>query len=122
MDLQVIGDLMISLTEMQSAYGDALRSGTTRRDGDIPPHFWGKPIRALNPIRIYYDVSNIAIVQGISNGFEYGKYISPSTSSHMPQGDIVLTHTCGPVSDYRKRITPDVFWDQNEHYFKPTLR
>ena len=40
------------------------------------------------------DVGNIVVVQGKSGGVEYGKYIIPLPSSHLPLGrDLILGPT-----------------------------
>lgn len=118
MDFRTIDSLMQGLREMGPAYAEALDSGTVSRDGEIPPRFWSKPIKALHPIKVYKDQGNIVIVQTITNGFEFGKYITPGTSSHVAQGDFYITRTRGPVADYQKRITPDKFWE-SDRLFKP---
>jgi hypothetical protein len=116
-----IEQLLQGLREMSVAYAEALHAGTVRRDGEIPPRVWSEPIKALHPIKIYNDIGNTVIVQAITNGMEYGKYITPTTSSHMAQGDYCIMSRCGPVADYRKQITYDLFWNRNDHYFKPRL-
>ncbi len=63
------------------------------------------------------DVGNIVIVQGKSGGVEYGKYIVPLVSSHLPFGeDLNLGSTAyhiegnkgmgATVYDYRKGQLP----------------
>lgn len=116
-----IQQLLYGLHIMGTAYAEALHAGTVRRDGEIPPRLWSEPIIALHPIKIYLDIGNTVIVQAITNGMEYGKYIKPSASSHMPQSDFAIMCRRGPVSDYRKKITYDFFWDRNDHYFKIRL-
>jgi len=61
------------------------------------------------------DVGNIVVVQGKSGGVEYGKYIVPFVSSHLPfGGDLMLEPTTfsiegargAVVYDYRKGQPP----------------
>ncbi len=113
--------LLQGLSVMGSNHAVAMHNGETIRDGEIPSRYWSEPIKALHPIKVYHDVGNTVIVQTITNGFEYGKYITPFTSSYGAQGDFHLTPTHGPVSDYRKQAAPYIFGERNKYYLKPRL-
>ena len=78
----------------------AIRGGST-----IPPNYWSAAIIAQHPIKVYEDIGNIVIVQKIAGGMEYGKYIMPPASSHMPPADFICTPTGASfVYDYRKKL------------------
>jgi hypothetical protein len=52
---------------------------------EVPPDRWSPAIRALKPIKVFVDVSNLVVVQGLANGVESGKYIIEPISSYTPQ-------------------------------------
>ena len=85
--------LVQDLRVMGSNHAVAMHNGETLRDGEIPSRYWSEPIKALHPIRVYHDVGNTVIVQVITNGMEYGKYIALPTSSSMPHSDFHLMRT-----------------------------
>ncbi|MDB6024419.1 MAG: hypothetical protein JWM68_642 [Verrucomicrobiales bacterium] len=53
-------------------------------NSSIPPHYWGAPIRALKPLRVHYDRSNIAVVTKQNEREERGVYYYVSISSYLP--------------------------------------
>ena len=101
---QASDDLMKGFGEMRSSHAMAMHDGAVRRDGEIPPLYWSDSIKSLNPIKVYWDNCNTVIVQKITDGVEYGKYISPPYSSYGAQSEYHLTKKRGPVADYWKRI------------------
>jgi hypothetical protein len=48
---------------------------------EVPPGKWSGAIRALKPIKVYLDVSNLVVVQRLADGVESGKYIIEPVSS-----------------------------------------
>jgi len=51
------------------------------KDSHFPPFL---DVEALHPVKVYYDIGNTVVVQTIINGVEWGKYIVPAYSSHIP--------------------------------------
>lgn len=79
---------------------------------------YGESLRNWNPIKIYYDVGNLVVVQRIAFGVESGKYIMPSYSSYDPSlakdGKFVLTTQPGSpeyVTDLAGEIGVGRVWD-----------
>ncbi len=56
---------------------------------EVSPSKWSAGIRALKPIKVYVDVTNLIIVQRVADGIESGKYVIPSLSSHGPSGKFI---------------------------------
>ena len=55
-----------------------------RDDGSIPKQYWGAPLRALKPLRVYDDHVNIAVVTQQRASEERGIYFYRSISSYLP--------------------------------------
>jgi hypothetical protein len=61
----------------------------------------------MRPVSVYSDLGNTVIVQGVSGGMEFGKYVVPLTSSHLPpekaspewiEGGFILAPATGLLS------------------------
>lgn len=53
-------------------------------DGSIPKQYWGAPLHALKPLRVYDDHVNIAVVIQQRGGEERGVYFCRPISSYLP--------------------------------------
>ena len=53
-------------------------------DGSIPQQYWGAPLRALKPLRVYDDRVNFAVVTAQHGDKERGVYFYRSVSSYAP--------------------------------------
>ncbi|MDB6023731.1 MAG: hypothetical protein JWQ04_3588, partial [Pedosphaera sp.] len=76
-------------------------------EAGIPARYWPDAIKALNPIEVYSDAGNIAVVQKNVAGVEFGKYIIYFASSKgIPFGEDSFAVTPIPgmpcVYDYTK--------------------
>ena len=104
-----LGDLPRAALEMQTAFVKEIGAHGGAPDGQIPSNYWNDPIKALNPIRIYFHRMNILVVQQINDRVETGKYICSPISSYWPQSGVDgldLTFVSASVYNYR-RICPD---------------
>lgn len=63
---------------------DATRGGTPDPTNEYYPRYWAPGIKALNPIKVYKHRTNVVVVQRITDGVEYGKYIDIPISSYLP--------------------------------------
>lgn len=105
----MLGDLPKAALEMQTAFVKEIGAHGGAPDGQIPSNYWNDPIKALNPIRIYFHRMNILVVQQINDRVETGKYICSPISSYWPQSGadgLDLTFVSASVYNYR-RICPD---------------
>ncbi len=53
----------------------------------IPAEFWGRPIRKLNPVRVYNHLFNLVVVLKDLGTVEEGLYIQTMQSSYTPTDD-----------------------------------
>ncbi len=53
----------------------------------VPAEFWGRPIRKLNPVRVYNHLFNLVVVLKDLGTMEECLYIQTIQSSYMPTGD-----------------------------------
>ena len=67
------------------AFSELLPERAKLAPSDVPPDRWSPAIRALKPLKVFVDVSNLVVVQGLANGVESGKYIIEPISSYTPQ-------------------------------------
>ncbi|MEY2536277.1 MAG: hypothetical protein QOG67_17 [Verrucomicrobiota bacterium] len=54
-------------------------------DGSIPERYWGAPIRALKPLRVYEDRVNIVVATNRTRHQEHGVYFCRPISSYLPR-------------------------------------
>ncbi len=54
------------------------------KDANVATEDWPEAIRALRPLRVYYDRANVAIALSREHGVEQGLYIYVPVSSYLP--------------------------------------
>ena len=100
-------DLKKSALEMFFAYVKAVDAGEEKSVTEIPPRYWTDPIKTLNPVKVYRHMVNIVVVQKITDGVEYGKYIYVPFSSDRPHSGVgidgfTFTPDADDVYDYQR--------------------
>ncbi|MFN2136518.1 MAG: hypothetical protein ACK2UK_11225 [Candidatus Promineifilaceae bacterium] len=79
-------DLTQAAMEMVVAFNQS--GGGAAADGpfiEVPPTLWAAEIMALDPLRVYWHLNNLAVVLSEDETIEEGLYIGVPISSYMPQ-------------------------------------
>ena len=72
----------VQRSQSSSTFSDLPPEPPKLAPGEVPSSQWSAAIRSLKPIKVYWDVGNLVVVQRVGNGVESGKYIIEPTSSH----------------------------------------